>query len=150
MAGHVVSAYLKENTGWEIVSWGRNEFEITEDRSWEDKIRQENANSEIDYIINCIGILRGAKNSEIETVRVNSLFPHELVALVAGTKTKVIHISTDCWKDLDVYGRSKRAGEISYNNHVTMRTSIIGPELKENGSGLFHWFMTSHSLCSKY
>lgn len=25
--------------------------------------------------------------------------------------------------------------------HLTVRTSIIGPELKENGIGLFHWFM---------
>jgi dTDP-4-dehydrorhamnose reductase len=32
-------------------------------------------------------------------------------------------------------------GEIINDNHLTIRTSIIGPELKEDGIGLFLWFM---------
>ena len=32
-------------------------------------------------------------------------------------------------------------GEIISEKHLTIRTSIIGPELKENGIGLFLWFM---------
>ena len=68
---------------------------------------------------------------------------------------KLIHISTDCvfsgkkgryteddFRDADdVYGRSKALGEINNERDLTIRTSIIGPELKENGEGLFHWFM---------
>jgi len=143
MAGHMISSYLKENTNWEIIPWGRNEFEIKEDNKWKEKITELNSNKQIDYIINCIGILKTAANSNpILAIRINSLFPHELAKLSTETKIKVIHISTDCWKDEDTYGRSKRAGELNYPNHLTIRTSIIGPELKSKGSGLFHWFMT--------
>ena len=36
---------------------------------------------------------------------------------------------------------SKSLGEINDNLNLTIRTSIIGPELKHEGEGLFHWFM---------
>ena len=42
--------------------------------------------------------------------------------------------------ECDAY-RSKALGEIINNKDLTLRTSIIGPELKRNGEGLFHWFM---------
>ena len=32
-------------------------------------------------------------------------------------------------------------GEINDDKNLTLRTSIIGPELKENGEGLFSWFI---------
>ena len=71
---------------------------------------------------------------------------------------KLIHISTDCvfsgnkgnytendFRDADdVYGRSKALGEVVNEKDLTIRTSIIGPELKKNGEGLFHWFMNQH------
>ena len=31
-----------------------------------------------------------------------------------------------------------------------MRTSIIGPELKDNGEGLFHWFMNQQGVISGF
>ena len=66
----------------------------------------------------------------------------------------MIHVSTDCvfsgkkgayseddMRDADdIYGMSKALGEIFDAPHCTLRTSIIGPELKD-GTGLFHWFM---------
>lgn len=66
---------------------------------------------------------------------------------------KLIHVSTDCvfsgkkgnynesdFRDADdIYGRSKALGEIINDKDLTIRTSIIGPELKLNGEGLFHW-----------
>ena len=68
----------------------------------------------------------------------------------------LIHISTDCvfsgnkgnyietdYRDArDIYGLSKALGEIDNENDLTIRTSIIGPELKTNGEGLFHWFLS--------
>ena len=36
----------------------------------------------------------------------------------------------------DVYGRSKALGEIINDKDLTIRTSIIGPELNENGEGI--------------
>ena len=69
---------------------------------------------------------------------------------------KLIHISTDCVfsgekkepyhendiKDgIDTYARTKGLGEIINNKHLTLRTSVVGPELKSDGEELFHWFM---------
>ena len=86
---------------------------------------------------------------------INAYFPHLLKRLSDEVGAKLIHISTDCvfsgkkgnyteddFRDADdVYGRSKALGEIINDKDLTIRTSIIGPELKENGEGLFHWFM---------
>ncbi|MCG3055850.1 sugar nucleotide-binding protein, partial [Escherichia coli] len=68
---------------------------------------------------------------------------------------KLIHISTDCvflgdkgnYTESDapdgtsIYAQSKQLGEIISDKHLTVRTSIIGPELKTDGIGLFLWFM---------
>ncbi|MCK5624624.1 NAD-dependent epimerase/dehydratase family protein [Candidatus Pacearchaeota archaeon] len=142
MAGHITTEFLKENTNWEILSFDRSNFEVEDSRSWKEKIIQLNSENQIDQIINLIGILKPqAMKDPILAMKINSLFPHELAALCTSLNIKLIHISTDCWEDLDVYGRSKRAGELNYPEHLTIRTSIIGPELKSEGSGLFHWFM---------
>lgn len=112
-----------------------------------------------DYIVNCVGILiKGSKKSVIQAIKVNALLPHYLVSFANETGAKVIHISTDCvysgnigryhessLRDADdIYGRTKALGEIMTKQHLTIRTSIIGPELKSNGEGLLHWFLTTH------
>lgn len=107
-------------------------------------------------IVNCIGILiKGANDNPKNAILLNSYFPHWLADQADQINAKLIHISTDCvfsgskgsysendFRDADdVYGRSKALGEVNSDKHLTIRTSIIGPELKENGEGLFHWFM---------
>ena len=42
---------------------------------------------------------------------------------------------------IDAYGITKSKGEIDSPGHLTIRTSIIGPDLKKNGTGLFQWIM---------
>ena len=44
---------------------------------------------------------------------------------------------------IDIYGKTKDIGEIVNNKHLTIRTSIIGPELKKDGSGLFNWLLSN-------
>lgn len=109
-----------------------------------------------EIVINCIGILiKGSKSYPDEAIYANSYFPNYLAKLSRKKKFKLIHISTDCVfsgreghysedsiKDAtDLYGLSKSLGEIKDDNNLTIRTSIIGPEIKENGEGLFDWFM---------
>ncbi|KUO68055.1 MAG: NAD(P)-dependent oxidoreductase [Lutibacter sp. BRH_c52] len=109
-----------------------------------------------DVIINCIGILnKDAEDNPHKAIWFNSYFPHFLEAITKNTLTKVISISTDCvfsgkkggyiendFKDGEgFYAQSKALGEILNNKDLTIRTSIIGPELNEDGIGLFHWFM---------
>ena len=142
MAGHIISKYLRENTDWDITDSDRRTLEIKDDSDWKGRIKDLHSEKKFDFVINCIGVLKpDAIKNPILAIKINSLFPHELAELCTSLGIKVIHISTDCWNDLDIYGRSKRAGELDYPNHLTLRTSIIGPELKSTGSGLFHWFM---------
>ena len=39
------------------------------------------------------------------------------------------------------YDRTKGIGEVNNDKHITFRNSIIGPDLKKDGIGLFNWFM---------
>ncbi|MFH1430473.1 MAG: sugar nucleotide-binding protein [Candidatus Uhrbacteria bacterium] len=111
-----------------------------------------------DYIINCIGITANRiddadATSVASAIRVNSEFPHTLVALAAAHGAKVIHMSTDgvfagdrdeaySEKDIpdaqDTYGRTKILGESQAPNVLNIRTSIIGPSPHEGG-GLWEW-----------
>ena len=109
-------------------------------------------------IVNCVGILvGGSNNSTINAIAVNSLLPHQLQSVCDEIEAKLLHISTDCvfsgitgsytessLRDADdIYGRTKALGEIISHQHLTIRTSIVGPELKKDGEGLLHWFLTS-------
>lgn len=110
-----------------------------------------------DVILNCIGIIKQIKESQnaLLSIEINSLFPHKLANHLEGSKTRLIHISTDCvfsgekgnyletdYSDAkDLYGKSKFLGEVTnYSNSITLRTSIIGPELKVKLS-LLEWFL---------
>jgi dTDP-4-dehydrorhamnose reductase len=109
-----------------------------------------------DIIVNCIGVLiKGSNTNPANAIYINSFLPHYLASLANNCNAKLIHVSTDCvfsgtkggyvesdFKDaLDVYGKSKGLGELDDENHLTIRTSIIGPEIKKNGEGLLHWFL---------
>jgi dTDP-4-dehydrorhamnose reductase len=160
MLGHQVFFNLEKS----------KEFEVF-DLSFRNKLREETILCDItdfgklegiirevkpDVIINCIGILiKGSSENPKNSVLINAYFPHWLVGVADEINAKVIHISTDCVfsgkkgsyvesdvRDADdVYGKGKGLGEIFSGNHLTLRTSIIGPEIKKNGEGLFHWFM---------
>jgi dTDP-4-dehydrorhamnose reductase len=83
--------------------------------------------------------------------------------LATASKSKVIHISTDCVFSgangfysendvpdaLDLYGISKLHGEIDYLNTLTIRTSIIGHELSSNLS-LVDWFLAQEGAVKGY
>ena len=117
-------------------------------------------------IINCIGIIKQKIRSienERNTFFINSVFPHELHKISKDTKARLIHFSTDCVFDgkmgnysekqepnaLDLYGLSKKIGEIDSKNVLTLRTSIIGRELT-NKKGLFEWFMSQEKKCQGF
>ena len=42
---------------------------------------------------------------------------------------------------LTFYDRSKALGEVEDSKNLTFRNSIVGPDMNENGIGLFNWFM---------
>lgn len=160
MAGHMVYYYL-QNTGKYEITNVVFRTKLTEDSIIADVTDKEVVRSVVnvvkpDLIINCIGVLiKGSREHPDNAILINAYFPHLLERLATEIGAKLIHISTDCvfsgkkgnyteedFRDADdVYGRSKALGEIINDKDLTIRTSIIGPELKKNGEGLFHWFM---------
>ena len=121
-----------------------------------DSLRRTILDLKPDYILNCIGIVTQHKQhaDPVSCIRVNSLLPHEIASIAAEYGGRVIHFSTDCVFDgkmggyceddppnaTDVYGRSKALGELFCENTLTLRTSIIGRELRNYGS-LLDWFL---------
>ena len=108
-------------------------------------------------ILNCIGIIKQdpAANDRAISTAVNAMFPHRLAALCRTAGIRLIHFSTDCVfsgrkgnyseNDVtdaeDVYGRSKFLGEVDGEGCLTLRTSIIGRELRGR-RGLLEWFLS--------
>lgn len=163
MAGHVAYYFLRDTGKYDIVNVVYR-TPLTEDSVIVDVTDREAVAKIVrmvkpEIILNCIGVLiRGSKEHPDNAILINAYFPHLLKKLSDEVGAKLIHISTDCvfsgkkgnytendFRDADdVYGRSKALGEIRNSKDLTIRTSIIGPELKKNGEGLFHWFMNQH------
>lgn len=160
MAGHVMQSYFTSIDTFEVFAVARNSIEDAKnfnvDVSDTEKLQTLIKIHEFDVIINCIGILnKDAEDNPAKAVWFNSYFPHFLEEITKNTNTKVIHISTDCvfsgkkgnyteqdLKDgIGFYAQSKALGEIDNTKDVTIRTSIIGPEINPNGIGLLHWFL---------
>ena len=160
MAGHVIYHYLKENTNFIVIDIARDNFShvpsYQADVSNFNDIEHVLNTEKPTHVINCIGILnQDAENHPDKAILLNSYFPHFLAQKGNSLGYQLIHISTDCVfngktgnyietsiKDgIGFYAQTKALGEVIYGGNLTLRTSIIGPELKENGIGLFHWFM---------
>jgi dTDP-4-dehydrorhamnose reductase len=108
-------------------------------------------------VINCIGIVKQdvAAKDPVTSITVNSLFPHRLAQLCRSSEARLIHLSTDCVfsgrrgnyseqdipDPIDLYGRSKLLGEVTGEGCLTIRTSMIGRELKGT-HGLIEWFLS--------
>lgn len=109
-----------------------------------------------DIVINCVGLVKQLEGADTVTdsIRLNSLFPHQLASICMEYGSKMIHISTDCVflgnrggylesdfaDSRDIYGLSKFLGETSYEHCLTLRTSIIGTQLA-GSSGLMEWLL---------
>lgn len=111
-----------------------------------------------DLIINAIGITtrRGIDEKISDSIYLNSFFPHQLSNWTSIFKKKLIHFSTDCVfsgsegsyleattpNSLDNYGKTKGLGEVNSKSSLTIRTSMIGPEIF-NKTELFEWVINN-------
>lgn len=120
---------------------------------------------EYDVVVNCVGMLIAASDANpAEAAFVNAYLPQHIARSLAHTRTRFIHLSTDCvfsgvrgpyaeTDDYDgqrFYDRSKALGEVRNNKDLTVRMSIIGPELRADGIGLFNWFMQQRGAIQGY
>ncbi len=169
MAGHIVYNYLQETGKYDIVNVVFRK-KLTVDSIIVDVTNTFDVAKVVgqvkpDVIVNCVGVLiKGSLEHPDNAILINAYFPHFLKKLADQVGAKLIHISTDCvfsgkkgnytegdFRDADdIYGRSKALGEVINDKDLTLRTSIIGPELKENGEGLFHWFMHQSGKINGY
>jgi len=161
LIGHQVFNYLNNFREYELFNLSRNKLNsntfllnVREEKNFSTFIEKLRPN----IIINCIGaLIDESHNNPENAIYLNAFFPHALLSLSDKINAKLIHMSTDCvfsglkttpyietnLKDgIDVYAKSKGLGEIINDRHLTIRTSVVGPEIKFNGTELFHWFMT--------
>lgn len=132
MFGQVLYRYLKQKD-YNVDKTIREYFDAEKDL-----LEEKYDLSKYDFIINCIGILNHEKDIK-KLILVNALFPHKLEDLSKEYNFKLIHISTDCYKDDTMYGHSKWLGELK--DSLTLRTSIIGHDNYKVGTGLLNWFL---------
>lgn len=172
MAGHIIKEYLLSKT-YDVYSTfrkGEGKEELKDKEYYLDVFDKESLNKILEevkpkFLINCVGILNqfAEENPDI-AIYVNGYFPHYLDRLSQKYDYKLIHITTDCvfsgkkgdytendFRDAEsYYGRSKAIGEVNNNRTLTFRTSIIGPDINENGIGLFNWFMKQNGEVKGY
>lgn len=159
MAGHIITLYFKER-GYDVTAYSVTPFPYCDNivgNAFEtDKFKGMILQGKYDVIINCIGILnQAADENRSAAIYLNSYLPHLIADTIKDKETKLIHMSTDCvfagntgpyyeksFRDgISFYDRTKALGEVEDNKNLTFRNSIIGPDMNENGIGLFNWFM---------
>jgi len=155
MLGRYVYCVLKDSCKLQCVT--RNDFDILNDNFTKLEKTLQHL-SEKDIVINCAGTIphkvEFQKNNYKEFIKVNTLFPHKLSHLCEKTKSKFIHITTDCvfsgtkgdYSSNDthdasnIYGVTKSLGEPE--NSMTIRTSIVGEEVNFKKS-LLEWVISN-------
>lgn len=159
MAGHTIGLYLQEQ-GHEVYGFDLRESQYIKSFAGNafdtETIARIIKEGKYDSVINCIGVLNQfAEQNHALAAFLNSYFPHFLAKTTEGTDTQVIHMSTDCvfsgkrgsytendFQDGETfYDRSKALGELNDDKNITLRNSIVGPDINPNGIGLLNWFM---------
>jgi len=168
MAGHIMTEVLDTTGEYEVFGVARQEakyidavLDVTDFKALENYIK----GIKPDYVINCVGALVFQSKEDVPSaILLNSYLPHFLSTLGNRLNYKLIHISTDCvfsgkggqyteesFRDGDDnYARTKTLGEVINDKDLTIRTSIIGPELKSNGTGLLDWFFKQSGTINGY
>ena len=108
-------------------------------------------------LINCVGVIKQKMDSGniMDAILINSLIPHQLASTCEKLGIRFIHFSTDCVFEgtpgikytsytpnaTDLYGTTKRLGEVNYAPAITLRTGFVGRQLS-GAEGLFEWVLS--------
>ena len=129
-----------------------------------DSLLQVIADFRPEAVVNAVGIVKQRSEAKevIPSLEINSLLPHRLALVCRTVGARLVHLSTDCVfsgrkgnyceadpSDADdLYGRTKLLGEVSEAHCITLRTSMIGPELSRK-TGLLEWFLAQRGRTVK-
>lgn len=170
MLGHKLTQFLKKKFDvWATVRTDYQKYKkygIFEQRRIISNVNVENLKSvetavevvKPSVIINAVGVIKQAPSAmnAANTLMINAVFPHQLTEIANQNGARLITVSTDCifsgksgkYTETDVadatdlYGKSKNLGEVTAENILTLRTSIIGRELN-TAHGLVEWFLSN-------
>ena len=164
MLGHLVGYFLKEKYASRVILSARaltgfsfldDELEVL-DLSDTERLKEFLGRHMPCVVINCAAVNDFQKGADVID-KINAQLPHHIVSILNAKNdgSRLIHISTDgvfrgdrggyseddAPDSDDLYGRTKRAGEIFKHPHLTIRTSIVGPD-PIGSRGLLHWFLS--------
>ena len=173
MIGNAMLRVLSEHKDMQVIGTVRSKNEISYfpsiigshildgiDLLEQDAVSQLLAKTKPHVVINCAGLTKHLPegNNPTTAIAMNALLPHRLAHGCDRVGARLIHISTDCVfsgqrgdyletdrADADdIYGRSKRLGEVEQPGHLTLRTSTIGHE-NHTKFGLLEWFLAQNA-----
>jgi dTDP-4-dehydrorhamnose reductase len=118
-----------------------------------------------DVVVNAAGVVKQRPDGQhpLPNLEINAVLPHRVATVCRASGARLIHISTDCVfsgergnyseadqpSPVDTYGCAKLLGEVVGEGSVTLRTSIIGLELKRK-AGLIEWFLSQAGRVDGY
>ncbi len=167
MLGSVLARVLASKKH-EVVEYNRVGRPVVEenlaieiDATWSrERLENQLAKSEVDYLVNAIGLIKQLINENDEkslllAQEINSDFPRRLSSIATQKGIRIIQIGTDCvfsgernnytetdsYSPVDVYGRTKADGEIHASSAMTIRASIVGKEIESRNS-LLNWVLS--------
>lgn len=114
-------------------------------------------------VVNCVATSRQVNVDFDILTAIYSTLPQQLAHLCQKSGIRLIHISSDgvfsgsrgSYREEDfadandAYGVVKLSGEVYGSGSITLRTSIIGPELAGR-AGILEWFLSQNDHCRGY
>lgn len=114
-------------------------------------------------VINCLSVSRTQSHDSKRLFAILSLLPRLLYRLCLSRNIRLIQIGSDgvfsgkrggyteddIPDPVDLYGAAKLQGEVDGPLALTLRTSILGPELATQNS-LLSWFLNQNDECRCY
>ena len=153
LGGYIKSYFLYNNINVVVLTRDNIDLSIANHHELEKVLLNNNIDSKT-IVINAAGVIPQVSTQrqlhDYDYIKVNTVFPCILSAIIEKHNAKMIHVTTDCVfsgnkgqysendeRDApDMYGISKSMGENLYCTII--RTSIIGEELR-NKRSLLEW-----------
>lgn len=153
MLGQMALRYFSGKAGFTVAVLNTR-YEVSTNKEFVEQVNGHLA----DVVLNCIGLIKQHRPAAKDLYDINARLPGHLAACLRP-ETVLVHPSTDCiFSGLqagmygaihapdaeDDYGISKSMGELAVAlrpRTLLVRTSIIGPDERQNGLGLMAWFM---------